>query len=166
MKRIGFWDSVFNDVGAREREALNEAAHALEMQTIESNNHDRRIEKLLALDRAQGEEIAQLRVLVDVLSTMLVDAKVLDSQTMKDRVRDKQRALMEASRPKRGQDTDSSDHPYRGGSPVRAAVPEATVDCKHCAEQVFARNTQITAIGPVCDVCYWALDGQKADFDL
>ncbi len=166
MNKIGFWDAMFSDIGAREREALNEAAHALQMQEIASDNHDRRIEKLLALDRAQGEEIAQLRIVVDVLSSMLIDAKLLDSQIMLDRVSDKRRALEESQRPKTSRSTQDSGHPYRGGSPLREAVPEVTIDCKNCRAQVFARDTQITPIGPVCDRCYWALEMQSTNIDL
>jgi len=154
MKRIGFFEGWLFDVNWRERAALNEAAHALEMQDIANENSSTRFGKLFALDRAQGDEIAKLRCLVEVLSEMLVDAKVLTEDALEFRVKDRVRAMTEAAKPKM---VGPSSGPYRGGGEAPApVVPERTVTCGACREEVLARTTQITATGVVCDSCYYA----------
>ncbi len=143
MKQIGFFEAVFNDIGYRERAALNEAAHQLQVQDITSDNHRRSLDKLFALDRAQDEELTRLRLLVEILGNMLVDANLLDGQVLRDRLDDKLRLIEEAKRPK--SPVTSEAHAYRGGGSAPVAPPVlATSNCGRCGEEVFSRDTQIT----------------------
>ncbi len=154
MEKIGFFEAMFHDIGYREREALNEAAHSLTMQDIATSHNSRGLEKLFALDRVQAEEIARLRVMVEVLSEMLVDSKVLSKDTLALRVKDSFRILEESKHPVPSKSAEG--HPFRGGPSSKEAVaPEPVTSCTRCGEQVYARNTQITANGTICDGCYY-----------
>ena len=156
MEEIGFFEAAFNDIGYRERAALNEAAHQLQLQDITSDHHRRSLDKLFALDRAQAEELTRLRLLVEILGNLLVEAKLLDGQVVRDRLDDKLRLIEEAKRPK-SPETRQGAHPYRGGGPAPAEPPPlATTHCGACGKEVFARDTQITGDGVVCDTCYYA----------
>lgn len=157
MKEIGFFEGLFHDIGYREREALNDAAHALQMQGISQEAQSRAMENLFALHRAQSVELRELRGVVEVLSGMLLDAGLLDHQVFADRLEDKLRTVAEPevsqkeSNPRQG-------HPYRGAVGAQGAksadAPLATLNCGECGEQVYAQDTQITEFGVVCDSCY------------
>ncbi len=158
MQQIGFFEAMFNDIGARERAALNEAAHQLQLQDATAGHHSRSLDKLFALDRAQAEELTRLRLLVEIMGNMLVEAKQLDGQVLRDRLDDKLRLIEEAKQPKAPAAAQDA-HPYRGGAPAPVAPPVlATTSCGRCGKEVFARDTQITGHGVVCDTCYYATE--------
>lgn len=142
-------------MGKRERSALNEAAYALELQDWKTTNHATSLKKLFALDRAQAEEIVQLRAMVTVLTELLVQEKVVAGGVLEIRLKDKLREIDEASRPKAK--PSASGGPYRGeGIPAQPEVPEPVTKCSQCGDEVFTRSTQITAKGVICDGCYYA----------
>ena len=141
MRKIGFFEAMFHDIGHREREALNEAAHSLAMQNITAEASSRGLEKLFALDRAQAEEISQLRALLEVISEMLIDAEIISPDALKFRMKDKLQALEEAKH----STTDTK----------KPSAPEPQSQCSQCNKTVLSRNTQISANGIVCDTCYY-----------
>tara|TARA_R110002096_G_scaffold259030_1_gene452574 strand:+ start:36196 stop:36666 length:471 start_codon:yes stop_codon:yes gene_type:complete len=149
---FSWWNS---NLGHREREALNEASLALELQGITDTNQSKSLSKLFALDRAQAEEITHLRALVSVMAEMLVEQNVLSGDVLKMRLKDSLRELEEARRPKINTDS-KGGHPYRGsGIPSEPSAPEAVTNCSRCTKEVLTRNTQITGEGVVCDGCYY-----------
>ncbi len=149
---FNWWNS---ELGYREREALNEASLALELQDITNTSQSKSLSKLFALDRAQAEEISHLRSLVAVMAEMLVEENVISGDILEMRLKDRLREIEEAKKPKTNSQSQGG-HPYRGeGIPSKEQVPERTTHCSRCGEEVFARDTQITEDGVVCDTCYY-----------
>lgn len=151
-KNLTWWNS---NLAYREREALNEASLALDLQDITNSNQATSLSKLFALDRAQAEEITHLRTLVGVMAEMLVQENVLSGDILEMRVKDRLREIEEARAPKtKSQDQNSS--PYRGsGIPAAPSAPEPVTHCTRCGDEVLTRNTQITGDGVICDGCYY-----------
>ena len=92
------------------------------------------IQNLFALDRAQSVEIDRLRATVKVLVDMLLDAGALDQSAFRYR--------LEA-------EIDRADAERQ--EEVAAA---RKVECYACGQQVEPEQTQVNAIGTICDRCF------------
>lgn len=156
MKPVGFWETFFSDsMGHAERERLNEAASELHMLNAQAELSRDNIGRLFDLDRAQADEIENLRVVVRVLTEALLDAGHLDRTLLDERMKT---AFTELELKRNPPPADpSAGGPYRGGEGEPA--PEPMTTCEKCREQVLARRTTITGQGVFCDVCYAELGG-------
>jgi hypothetical protein len=82
MEKLGWF---FNNEWMQ-RDRLNEAAD--EINTLRAARADSQsaIERLFALDRAQGQELASLRVTVEVLANLLIESGAVDEKTLRYRI--------------------------------------------------------------------------------
>lgn len=82
MEKLGWF---FNNEWMQ-RNAINEAADEINsLRAARADSHSA-IERLFNLDRAQGQELAALRVTVEVLANMLIESGVVDEKTLRYRI--------------------------------------------------------------------------------
>jgi hypothetical protein len=146
MKKMGFWEGAIKDIGWGERKALNEAAESIRHQDGEIEGHSQQLKKLLALDTAQANEIDNLRAIIEVLSDMLVDMKVLDGDVLATRIKDKLAELEAAKRP--APKTAKGGSPYRGGGEKPA---RRITTCTGCQQEFKASGSRT-----MCSSCHYA----------
>ena len=146
MKKIGFWEGAFRNIGRGERRALNEAAESIQVQDGELEQQSQQLQKLLALDREQAIEIENLSAIVEVLSDLLVDTKVLEGDVLATRFKDKLAELEAARRPPPRKRKGGS--PYRGGGEKPA---RATTICTTCKQEFKPTGSR-----SMCSVCFYA----------
>jgi len=148
MDTIGFWESLFGDVGHTERQYINQAA--MELNALEADNHSLRsqIRKLYNLDKAQSAELAKLRTMVRVLMEYLVDSSTLDRTRLEERLESGFEELERKNAPEQV----GPGGPYRG-SAAEATEPEPTGTCTLCKNERLLRRTTMTPEGLVCDPC-------------
>lgn len=82
MEKLGWF---FNNEWMQ-RNAINEAAEEIDsLRAARADSHSA-IERLFSLDRAQGQELAALRVTVEVLANMLIESGAVDEKTLRYRI--------------------------------------------------------------------------------
>ena len=82
MEKLGWF---FNNEWMQ-RDRINEAADEINaLRAARADSHGA-IERLFALDRAQGQELAALRVTVEVLANMLIESGAVDEKTLRYRI--------------------------------------------------------------------------------
>jgi hypothetical protein len=134
MDRVGFFESMFTDLSARERELFDQAAEGISALQTSSVGTAEQVNKLFRLDVQQGEELERLRLTVQVLVDVLVDTLGLDPKVLEYRL---EAALEEAA--------------------ARRAESEAAgkmLNCAFCEASVPATRTNITESGTLCDGCF------------
>ncbi len=134
MKKLGWTDVAFGDVGAREYGVINSAVAGIEALQTADVSLAEQVHKLFQLDIAQADEIDRLRLTVRVLTEVLVDTLGLDETVLQYRL---EAAIDEAGEAKR-----------------KAQEQGAMVRCESCSATVPASKTNITAFGVVCDACF------------
>src|SRR5262245_54340359 len=138
LERTRWWRFWESDYSA----AVNELNDGIAMQRAAHDHMDFSLPRLFALDKLQGQEIAQLRTLVGVLIQMLVDSKAVDEDVLKYRL---QAELEEAA-----QQAAASGDPYRGGPPQEAAP----LACVACGKTLTLAEAAPTKRGPMCNPCF------------
>jgi hypothetical protein len=69
-----------------QRERINEAADEINSLRAARADSHRAIERLFALDRLQGEELAAVRVTLEVLINLLIESGAVDEKTLRYRI--------------------------------------------------------------------------------
>jgi hypothetical protein len=127
-KRIGLFDAlVGNDVSLFERSVINQNADELDAVVKQGDMLGGSIGALQARVVAQGRELERLRTVVGVLAGMLRDSGAIDAHVFDLRLE----AMLEE----------------------QAEATRATATCLRCSRTVPAMQTELTALGPVCDRC-------------
>ena len=156
MSKIGFWESVFGDVGYFEREAINDNAEGMSMMLDAQFAGDEflsgQTRKLFALDMAQSKELARLRTMVRVLSEAVTELG-FDRERLATRMDD---ALddLESEKTMRQGSFNPDGGPYRAGVEGQADEPRTT--CTVCKADVLLRRSNITETGQSCDRCFYS----------
>ncbi len=168
MKQIGFIESLLLDTPYATQRRFNEAAAAISHTQQKQAEHEAatytmasQLRSLFELDEAQGEEIARLRAVIEVLCKMLLEAGAIDETVFSYRL---DAAIEESQRVKN--EAIAADAARRAEAErARAASAEmaaegvgGTTTCSACGEDVPSRATQFTESGVVCDACYGAAD--------
>jgi len=150
MEEIGFWESLFSDIGWHEREKLNEAAQSIGTLARETGGNRDHVRKLYNLDRAQSEELERLKSIVAVLGELLIDNGVVSRESLSARIDSALRKMEE-------QPDTIAGGPYRGKPPTtarkRRPPKQPTVICARCSDQVLWIHTEAMEEGSVCDPC-------------
>jgi hypothetical protein len=82
MEKLGWF---FNNEWMQ-RERINEAADEINaLRAARADSHGA-IERLFALDRAQGQELAAVRVTLEVLTNLLLESGVVDEKALRYRI--------------------------------------------------------------------------------
>jgi len=82
MEKLGwFWNNEW-----RQRDAINQAAEELDVMRAERAGDTSALTRLFNLDRAQAQEIARLRVTVEVLANLLIESGAVDEKTLRYRI--------------------------------------------------------------------------------
>lgn len=82
MEKLGWF---FNNEWMQ-RERINEAADEINaLRAARADSHGA-IERLFALDRVQGQELAAVRVTLEVLSNLLIESGAVDEKTLRYRI--------------------------------------------------------------------------------
>ncbi len=82
MEKLGWF---FNNEWMQ-RDRINEAADEINsLRAARADSHGA-IERLFALDRAQGQELAALRVTVEVLANLLIESGAVDEKSLRYRI--------------------------------------------------------------------------------
>jgi len=145
MKKIGFWEGMLKDMSWDTRDAFNDAATSISIQDNALSYHSEKLQSLLALDRAQAIEIENLRGIIEVMSDLLVDMKVVDGDILGIRVKDKLAELQEARNPKPSSGRGS---PYRGNPGSANPAGRTLRTCTKCKEEFMAAGSR-----EICSSC-------------
>ena len=82
MEKLGWF---FNNEWMQ-RERINEAAEEINsLRAARADSHGA-IERLFALDRVQGQELAAVRVTLEVLTNLLIESGAVDEKTLRYRI--------------------------------------------------------------------------------
>ena len=164
MKKIGVFEMAWKGMSVWDRQAFNNAADSINavqaQQSAAGHKTTAQLRTLFELDEAQGEEILRLRVVVEVLSKMLLDAGVIDETVFGHRLEaaieevdyEKNEAIA-AEQAKREQ-AELIESKRRQ---IAATGVEGTSTCASCGQRVATRETQLTGEGSVCDRCFHAV---------
>ena len=126
--RIGFFDAlVGGNTSFFERSVINKNADELDAALQQGEMLGGALGALQAKVVAQGRELAMLRSVVGVLAGMLRDSGAIDAHIFDLRLEAAFEELAEQS--------------------------QATATCLRCSRTVPANQTELTALGPVCDRC-------------
>ena len=82
MDKLGWF---FNNE-IMQREAINQAADEINSLRAERADASSALNRLFALDRAQGQELAALRVTVEALANMLIESGAIDETSLRHRI--------------------------------------------------------------------------------
>ncbi|HEU5058234.1 MAG TPA: hypothetical protein VFU21_16995 [Kofleriaceae bacterium] len=82
MEKLGWF---FNNEWMQ-RERINEAAEEINSLRAARADAHGAIERLFALDRAQGQELAAVRVTLEVLTNLLIESGAIDERTLRYRI--------------------------------------------------------------------------------
>lgn len=94
MEKLGwFWNNEW-----MQRNAINEAAEEIDSLRAARAGDAGTFARLFNLDRAQAQEIAALRVTVEVLANLLIESGALDEKALRYRI-EAAYADLEASQP-------------------------------------------------------------------
>jgi hypothetical protein len=138
-----------------QRQAINDAAAEINSLRAERSDAHGAINRLFALDRAQGQELAALRVTVEVLSNLLIESGVVDEKSLRYRIEAAwaNQELLEPPAPPPSAYETLSAPVAAAPPPAPEPVPDQPVECARCFEKVPRSRTQITEQGTVCDLC-------------
>ncbi len=82
MDKLGwFWNNEW-----RQRDAINEAADEINSLRAERADQSSALARLFNLDRAQAQEIAALKVTVEVLANLLIESGAIDEKVLRYRI--------------------------------------------------------------------------------
>ena len=149
MEKIGFWESLFHDIGWHEREKLNEAAESIGRLSDEAGGNREHIRSLYNLDRAQAEELEQLRTILRVMGEILIDNGVVSRESLEAR-------LDSALRKVEDEPTNISGGPYRGETRAKKKsrpLRQPKTTCARCQQEVLWIHTEAREEGSVCVSC-------------
>jgi len=82
MDKIGWF---FNNEWGQ-RKAINEAADEINILRAERADGAGTFGRLFALDRAQAQEIAAIKVTLEVMANMLIESGAIDEKTLRYRI--------------------------------------------------------------------------------
>jgi hypothetical protein len=164
MRKFGGWEKwLFSDSWGdwRQYDALNEAADEIAAATAASASSSAALEKLFQLDRAQGEEIARLRITVQILISMLSASGGLDARELGFKAEAaladfeaEQAAATPQPGPPTAFETLGKVPPAESPPSPVSAAPPTVVRCDGCGDRVPADQTTITENrGTLCDRC-------------
>ncbi len=157
VERISWWHSAFGDVGWKEREAINRAAVELDILKHADVANSGQLTRLFELDRAQGEEIERLRLMVRVLTELLVESNAVDGEKLKTKMQAALLAHEEAKKPKEVEapPADFTGQPKTGNFMSKAVKKDPVVRCSQCSEEMVKSDSNLTEWGLICDDCYY-----------
>ncbi len=157
VEQISWWHSAFGDVGWKEREAINRAAVELDNLRHAAAASSGQLARLFELDRAQGEEIERLRLMVRVLTELMVESKAVDGDQLNAKMQAALQAQEEAKRPKEieAPPADYSGQPKTRNFMSKTIKKDPVVRCGQCSEELVKSDSNLTEWGLICDGCYY-----------